>query len=109
MAILGFFANLLGAFVSCLAYGYVEKSSGMEGSGALIAVLLAGYLVSQRGGRQVVIAPALVSMHLYLLLQPHFADKNSQLVPVSMQVRGLLAPRHDHLRVCVTLSFFPPT
>ena len=86
MAILGFFANVLGAFVSCLAYGYVEKSSGIDGSGALIAVLLAGYLVTQRGGWQVVIAPTLVSMHLYLLLQPHLKDVSSQLAPPSMQV-----------------------
>lgn len=108
MAILGFFANALGAFVSCLAYGYVEKSSGIEGSGALIAVLLAGYLVAQRGGRQVFIAPALVSIHMYLLLQPHFVDMNSQLVPVSMpnwsQWAGLTTPQASFLLFLLLVS-----
>jgi len=92
MVILGFLANAAGAFVSCLAYGYVEKSFKIEGSGAVIAILLAAYLATQRGGWQVVIAPTLVSLHLSLLLQPHFVDMQSHLVPVSMQVCGHVLP-----------------
>ena len=66
--------NVSIAFISMVAYGYVEKTLNIDGSGAFVALALCTYLVSRRGGMQTFIAPLLVSAQMYVLNPFHKPD-----------------------------------
>ncbi len=71
---LRFLFNALLAFACLAMYGYVEKNTGIEGTGTLVSGALCVYLVNKRGSKQYFIAPILLALQIYLLSPYSFPD-----------------------------------
>jgi hypothetical protein len=92
--VLGFVVNGLGALLCLATYGYMEKVTNIEGSGIFVSLVLAYYLVSERGPWQRIIAPILLFAQVYI--RRPFED----IIPPTLQVPVWL---NENNQGCYTL------
>jgi hypothetical protein len=91
MAWLSGVANVVLAVVSIIVYGYCEKITGIQGTGAVVSSILLGlYLFKSRGGMQIVLSPILVALQLYIVSPWAKIPFNLQKSQASLSVFSLL-------------------